>query len=261
MEWIKRIAALWTDGVQAGPERLLTKDERTEAITKITVRADSINGAIHELNMKAYGKGWGYRPCMRDSLSEYSDRTLIVILNYLMQDTVGKLPLHHKSSFMRQITRPESDTDEITIREFITLQPYIQMLASVGPNNYFSMLRAIHEYAPIPAMRDYSDADHETKRQIAALVTVTANMYQEYVEAWNDETYSERTHPSHLSYLPLSMSGGVRINDEKLTNLVMEHPDKAEAIATVIIDDKIADASLVLDRVISSSQSLREGIL
>ena len=261
MGWIKRIADLWAGRVQVGPERLLTKDERTEIIAKITVRTDSINGAIDEHCMKAYGKGWGYRSCTRDSLSEYSDRTLMVILDYLMQDTVDILPLHHKSNFMRQITRPESDTDETTIREFISLQPYIQMITYVDSNNYFSMLRAIHEYASIPAMLDYSYADDDTKRQVAALLTVTSSMYQVYVNALDNETSSGPSRYSHISHLPILMAGGIRISDEKLISLVMEIPDKAESIATVIIDDKVADTSLIRDKVLSGSQSLREGIL
>lgn len=260
MEWIKRVAARWTNGVQAASGCLLTKDERADTITKIADRTDAINAAISEHCVKAYGNGWGYHPCKRDSLSKYSDRTLIAILDYMMQDTVGKLPLHDKSSFM-QVIGMASEPDDITIREFIDLQPYLKTVNSVGPNNYFSMLRSLHEYAPLPAMRDYSDADHETKRQIAALITVTSRMYHEHVKAWNDETDSAQTRYSHLAHLPIFMGGGIRISDNKLMSLVMELPDKAESIATIMIDDEIADAGLLRERVLSSSQTLRQGIL
>lgn len=137
----------------------------------------------------------------------------------------------------------------------------LKTINSVGPNNYFSMLRSLHEYAPLPAMRDYSEADHETKRQIAALITVTSDMYYEYVKSWNDDSDGKPTYNSRLANLPISMGGGIRINDNRLMRLVMELPDKAESIATIIIDDEIADACLLRERVLSSSQSLRQGIL
>ena len=264
MKWIKALAGQWTAQSQTkpvGPERLLTDGERHAL-------QDKLFEFSYWLFESVTGKRNRYMTGTPQEMFNYPDKTLIALSDHTLTEDMDLASARRCEQFISSITHPEATISGSTINEYLAFLPVIEPVKT--PHDAFQMLLGLHECSSLPMMDDYSDADDQTKQAIMALITVTQMLYKlnsdanvhayDYISQ-GTSTADQKRFWNEFKFIPLTTKGAIRISDDDLINLIIEHPDKAEAIAAVIIEDKINDASLVRDRVFSSAQPLRAGIL
>lgn len=240
----------------------LTEAQRSDMISQTHERA----GILHEGFSYTIGKS--YKDIIRDQLLTYSDNALTAMHDYLMLDlSHDREAYNNRFGFLTILTSiMYRDTDN-TIHEYLTFKKALP-LTTGDPEYGTKIIRGLHSYKQLPVMDNYADSDQDTKRRIAALLSVTEALFTQHKEhqrqvivAANGSNYP-LVIPTPLEFgLPLEEKPEVRLIGDSLIELIIDQPEKADAISRHIIEEGINDGVLLREIFDSSTPSLRDGLI
>lgn len=253
--------------VTALPTRTLTDKQRSDMISKLHRRLWVIHGG------RDVGTGKYYADIIRDQLLTYSDNALATMHEYLLSDVENNVKEErHRSAFLKVLCDPRYKDTGHTVHEYLTFKPVLQKNTSSIIDG-LSLIRVLHDYSQLPVMDSYGDADQDTQEKIAALLTVTQDLYIKYKEhqfsilsaatiSGNHSWDEPPAIPAPLELgIPIYTEMNISLIGDDLINLIMEQPKNAEAISKVIVQDGINDPALIREIFDSNTPSLRDGLL
>lgn len=111
-------------------------------------------------------------------------------------------------------------------------------------------IAGLRYYEQLPESRDYSQEDERTREIVTAIVSFTAML---------DATLEHFDNPPLVSVGMDEVFPMIR--DERIVDLIIAHPEKATAMAELIIERRNGDYELVRQMVESESLPLTTGLL
>lgn len=155
----------------------------------------------------------------------------------------------------RKVSRMiRADYDPQTLDECITFLPQVPIHASTAE----PVIRSLHLYKQLPKSENFARDDARTQQQCLAIALVAATMDQEYDSLLPDPP---------LEWLESNTENGkysqmyAMIKDDRLIDLLMEHPEAAPQIADLIKERHTADYDLVKLMIEGNNAALAEGVL
>lgn len=240
----------------------LTDTQRSELISQIHDCA----GILHEGFSYAIGKP--YKDIIRDLMFTYPDNAVTAVHDYLMLDlSHDREEYNNRFGFLIMLTMLMHRETGNTVHEYLTFKTALPLTAG-EPEYGTEIIRGLHSYNQLPVMDNYADSDQDTKRRIAALLSVTETLFAQYKEhhrqvivAANGKNYP-LVIPTPLEFgLPLEEKPEVRLIGDSLIELIIEQPENADAISRHIIEEGINDGVLLREIFDSSTPSLRDGLI
>jgi hypothetical protein len=146
------------------------------------------------------------------------------------------------------------------VNEAFAFAPLIRKtLRYVNSVKIASTIGAIHHYKPhLPDMEDYSDAPDSVKDQITALIIVADILEHEFVSV--NHSLDDRRLPIVVTR---DQHAGLcfLIDGDDLTRYVIDHPDKAQQIAAIVVERYTGDVSIIESILHADAPALSNGNL
>jgi hypothetical protein len=242
------------------PTTGLTEAERSELISQIHDRA----GILHEGFSYAIGKP--HKDIIRDLMFTYPDNAVTAMHDYLMLDlSHDREEYNNRFGFLTMLTSLMHRDTGNTIHEYLTFKTALPLTAG-DPEYGTEIIRGLHSHNQLPVMDNYADSDQDTKRRIAAILSVTESLFTQYKEhqrqvivAANGNNYP-LVMPTPLEFgLPLEEKPEVRLIGNSLIELIIEQPETRRDLT-----DHHQEASTMAScsgRYSQATSSLRDGLI
>lgn len=128
------------------------------------------------------------------------------------------------------------------------------------------LLRGVHLYPQLPQTEDFTTTDPSTQEQVSALLAVTTKLESECYEMIQNNPHDPR-----LKHLPFGYTPGDKyepnednaatITNSDIIQLILDHPDRANEIADLIIQRRTNDPQLLRDIIEPPATALGTGVL
>lgn len=229
----------------------LSLEGRSEIITMINEHVKE-SQSTYEWNPKK----WSYGD-LGTTLHSCSDDAIIAIRDLLLTAPKGFLSREEREDFLFALARKDEKVSGTTIHEYLT---YSDHLKGVPMNTKMGLLRGLHSYAQLPAMKNYSYADQGTKASIVVLLSATKSLYSHNLlknifGGSNKQAVTGNQSPV------IDDDGGMRLTDSSLVALLIERPEASSEIEAVITEKGIIDGNLIREMIDSDTPSIRDGLL
>lgn len=246
----------------------LTEAQRAELITQIRLRA----GDLHKGTSLSGGKT--FQNLIHELILPYPDQTVIAVHEYFTFEASDnpreyREQCRERREFIGTVTGPRYKDNGYTLRDYLTFKDSIAK--GLGSRYALDIIRLLPKCKQLPTMESYSDATEETKCKIAALIKVTSHLFHQY--KWHEREYlaspafaqqgNSAIIPAPMEYgLPLDYNwNGVRLNGDDLIALILEQPEDADEIASLMIKDGITNPTLLREIFTSKTPALRHGLI
>lgn len=182
-------------------------------------------------------------------LDSFSDEMLVRIDTFI-NDAVDSGSGRRVKSFLSDLIKD----DPSTMSEVLHFA--LPLLEENHSGRVREFIRGLHCYPQLPAMDDYSKATTLVRQQCSALLRVAECFI---MEPYYDISREGGVHP----YLNGEVSGqeNIRIADERIIQLVIDHPDSVERILRIIVDHRTIDTEFMREIICSEVPALSNGII
>lgn len=183
------------------------------------------------------------RATVREEMFKFSDETID-----------GLAAIHNADDFGFRIIMAmiEKNADESMVREALHFMPYVSsmnQLWNVDDGVVPLMLRSLHAYPGLPECADFSVETEAVRDQCAALLVVSNAILTHTSKDDSNISVARRGNTVQI------------IADDRLVRLILDSPDLAEDIASLIETRGTADFGLIENVLTAPSAALREGAL
>lgn len=209
---------------------------------------------------------------LSECLPDYPDDALIALHGYIMSDLDDSGANDVRHQLFRMITHEMISRTHATpeaVHEYLTFLPALKKV-KVEMGAALGMVRGVHQYKQLPTMERYTNADSGTKRKVGAIITVTSSLLNEFYSRDMDQVaidWSPNSTGIGKTYTPMDFDLPLEYEDEpliigeELIDLIFEKPEEAQEIAQIITSGHVMHGEVIRERLTSSAQSLREGII
>lgn len=281
-------AKLPTPSAPVTASNALTREQRHELITEIQERIRDIYTKI-----QPFDPGMHESKAVRDIMLNSTDNAIKAMHEYVMipmEDTIqpykGTTEEYKRRDFL---SLDQRKTNQHRVHEYLafrgSLEQTLNWKTHYAANHAFALIDSLHEYPQLPVMDDYAEADEDTQRQAAALLSISDHLFAEYFKRlhhwekitvfpnytnadWQTITPVHRPTPTELG-IPMEIDQPhwdieqktILLLGDDLINLVLTHTESASDIAQHIIDRNNADPDHLREVFDNEASALRSGII
>lgn len=208
-------------------------------------------------------KKWSFGD-LGTTLRSCSDRTLMVIRDYLLADVQGFINREEREGFLFALAQKGDKITGTTIHEYIAFSAGINVS---GFTTKIGLIRGLHRYSQLPDMENYAYADEATKNNVSTLLSaagelISHDLIKRLFSPSEQPVNSDGDKTPRETGIPVSSADkAIILTDANLIDLLLERPESAREITDFVTKRGINDGALIREMFDSAHPSIREGLL